>query len=189
MLLETIRCVDGEPLYLSYHQNRLEQSLQALGCKATYDLQTLITPSDSNLYRCRFLYDEKGYKIEFHPYTPRRITSLRLITCNDLEYPLKYADRERLNALYEKREECDDVLIVKNNLLCDTTVANVALFIEGRWITPESPLLKGTTRERLLNEGFLIAAPLTSEDIKKATKVGVMNAMVGFIEVENGIII
>ena len=189
MLLETIRCERGRALHLAYHQLRLDKSLRSLGIETTYDLSNLITPPDSKLYRCRFLYDANGYGIEFHPYVPKQITSLKLITCDTLEYPLKYADREQLNTLFEKREGGDDVLIVKNNLLADTTIANIALYIEGQWITPEFPLLTGTTRARLLDEGFLISAPLTPADIAKATKVGIMNAMVGFIEVENGIII
>lgn len=189
MLLETIRCIEGEPLHLAYHQLRLDKSLRSLGIETTYDLSNLITPPDSKLYRCRFLYDANGYGIEFHPYVPKQITSLKLITCDTLEYPLKYTDRGELNTLFEKREGCDDVLIVKNNLLCDTTVANIALCIEGEWFTPALPLLKGTTRARLLDEKFLISAPLSPADIVKATKVGIMNAMVGFIEVENGIII
>ncbi|WP_295053294.1 aminotransferase class IV [Sulfuricurvum sp.] len=189
MLLETIRCEMGAALHLSYHQKRLDKSCRLLGIRKEYDLNALIVPPDSRLYRCRFLYSAEGYSIEFHPYTPKKITSLKLLTCDTLKYPLKYADRESINTLFEKRMECDDVLLVQNNFLRDTSVANIALCIEGKWVTPASPLLEGTTRERLLDEKFLTAAPLTPEDIARASKVALMNAMVGFIEVENGIII
>lgn len=189
MLLETIRCEQGEALHLAYHQKRLEKSSHLLGFYKIYDLNTLIIPPDSGLYRCRFLYDTKGYSIEYHPYTPKKMSSLKLLTCDTLEYPLKYSDREQLNRIFEQREDCDDVLIVKNNLLRDTTIANIALYIDDKWLTPESPLLNGTTRKRLLDENFLTPAPLTRDDICKASKVALMNAMVGFIEVENGIII
>jgi 4-amino-4-deoxychorismate lyase len=189
MLLETIRCVDGEALHLTYHQMRLNQSLQSLGIKANYDLNTLVIPPDTYLYRCRFLYDANGYEIEFHPYVPKQITSLKLITCDTLEYSLKYANRESLNELFKVRGTCDDVLIVKNGYLCDTTIANIALKIEGLWLTPDIPLLMGTTRARLIAEGFITPAPLSTSDIAKATQIAIMNAMVGFVEVENGIII
>jgi 4-amino-4-deoxychorismate lyase len=189
MLLETIRCEGGEALHLPYHQKRLEKSSQLLGIHKNYDLSTLIAPPDQELYRCRFLYDAKGYAIEYHPYTPKKISSLKLLTYDTIEYSLKYANREILNTLFEERGECDDILIVKNNYLSDTTIANIALYIEGKWLTPVSPLLEGTTRERLLDEKFLTLAPLTHEDIARASKVALMNAMVGFIEVENGIII
>ena len=188
MLLETIRCENGSPLHLSYHQKRLERTLKTLQIIKHYDLDAIITPPSCGIFRCRFLYDSKGYTIEFHPYTPKKTTSLKLLTCDTLEYPLKYSAREQLNTLFEQRESCDDVLIVKNNYLRDTTIANIALFIDGKWLTPTSPLLEGTTRERLLDEEFLTPASLMIEDIARASKVAIMNAMIGFIEVENGII-
>lgn len=188
MLLETIRCENGVALHLSYHQARLDQSLRTLNCTHTYDLKSLITPPICGTYRCRFLYDETTYTVEFHPYVPRTFTSLKLIHSNMIEYPLKYAHREALNTLFELRGECDDILIVKNGLLSDTTIANIALKIDGQWLTPISPLLFGTTRERLIQEKYLLPSSLTPDDIARATNIAIMNAMVGFIEVENGII-
>lgn len=189
MLLETIRCEAGIALHLSFHQKRLDQSLKILGIQKNYPLESLIIPPDDQLYRCRFLYDENHFEVEFHPYHPKKISTLKLTTCDTIDYPLKSADRRELNALFEQRHHCDDVLIVKNTLLSDTTIANIALFIEGKWLTPETPLLEGTTRARLLEEGFLSPAALGIEHITQATKIGVMNAMLGFIEVENGIIV
>lgn len=188
MLLETIRCEGGVPLHLSYHQQRLDETLSALGIAQTFDLKSLIRPPDSEVYRCRFLYDSTACRIEFHPYASRIVSSLKLIRADTLEYPYKYADRSELDRLYALRSGCDDVAIVKNGFLTDTTIANIALLIEGVWVTPLHPLLRGTTRARLLDAGFLTAAPLRAEEIDKASRVAVMNAMMGFVEVENGII-
>ena len=188
MLLETIRCEEGDPLHLPYHQKRLDDSLQSLCIHASYDLKALISPPPSGVFRCRFLYDATHCFIEYIPYSPKKIASLKLIHANQLEYPLKYSDRSTLNELWEQRGKCDDVLIVKNGYLTDTTVANIALFIEGKWFTPKSPLLRGTTRARLIKEKILIPATLTPSDISKATRIAVLNALVGMIEVENGII-
>ncbi len=189
MFLETIRCSDGVALNLAYHQARLDRSLSTLNATRTFDLKGLITPPEKGVFRCRFLYDPLHCAVEFIPYTLRSVTSLKLVYDDTVEYPLKYARREHLNTLYELRGACDDVLIVKNALLSDTTIANVALKIDNRWLTPKNPLLAGTTRARLIEEGFLIEAELTVDDIPKADGVAVMNAMVGFIEVENGIIV
>lgn len=188
MLLETLRCENARLLHCSYHQERLEKSLRSLGIETHYDLRTLIDPPPSGIYRCRFLYDADGYSVEFIPYTQKTISSLKLVIADTLEYSLKYSNRKALDALFDLRNGCDDVLIVKNTLLTDTTIANIALKIDGQWLTPDIPLLRGTTRERLIAEGFLTPHPLTQNDIAKATKIAVMNAMIGFIEVENGII-
>lgn len=188
MLLETIRCEGGVPLHLSYHQERLNRSLSALGSDAQFDLTSLISPPSRELYRCRFLYDANGYTVEFHPYAHRKIGSLKLVHADWLDYPLKDADRSALDLLYDQRGGCDDVLIVRRGLLTDTTIANIALFIDAQWKTPVQPLLEGTTRARLIREGELIPAALGRDDLARAEKIALMNAMMGFVEVENGII-
>lgn len=162
--------------------------MQCLGFKIPFDLQALITPPEVGVYRCRFIYDADSYRIEFHPYTSRKISSLHLISENTVHYPLKYTYRNELDSLFERRDACDDVLIVKDGILKDTTTANIALLINGQWLTPQTPLLFGTTRARLIDEGLLMPAVLTPEDISNAQKIAIMNAMVGFVEIENGII-
>lgn len=70
-----------------------------------------------------------------------------------IDYRYKSTDRKELEALYALRGNQDDVLIVRNNLLTDTSIANVALEKEGVWYTPRTPLLKGTKRALLLEQG------------------------------------
>jgi 4-amino-4-deoxychorismate lyase len=189
ILLETLRCEDGRLRHVSYHQQRLDETLRHLGIGRSYDLHSLILPPEHGLWRCRFLYGADGYEVRFHPYRPRTFSSLKLIRTDEIDYSHKYADRSTLERLSGERGTCDDVLIVCNGFVTDTTIANVALFIDGRWLTPRHPLLKGTARARLIDEGFLHPAPLREEDIAKAQRVALMNAMMGFVEVENGIII
>jgi len=182
-------CNKGVAHHLSYHQRRLDLTLQKFNLAAHYNLSELITPPDETLYRCRFLYDDLHCSIEYHPYIPKKITSLRLIQDNTIEYSSKYANRNDLNTLFELREGCDDILIVKNGYLTDTTIANIAIFINNQWLTPKLPLLEGTTRSRLIDEGKIIPANISITDALGASKVALMNAMTGFIEMENGIMI
>lgn len=186
-LLETIRCEAGEPQHLVYHQQRLDFSLKRLGYTITYSLEELISPPDKGLYRCRFIYDQTGYLIEYHPYQPRAIQTLKLIH-SDINYSLKFADRTQLDHLFALKEAYDDVLIVRNGLLTDTSIANIALYIDDHWLTPKFPLLAGTTRSRLLDTRKIFTAALHVNDLKKASKIALMNAMMGFVELENGII-
>ncbi|MCK9373042.1 MAG: aminotransferase class IV [Sulfuricurvum sp.] len=189
MFLETILCREGKAHHLPYHQRRLDATLRILGFTRKYTLSRLITPPQSGVYRCRFLYDGLDFTIEYHPYVPRTISSLRVLIDDTINYPLKTTEREALEALYRQRDGCDDVVIVRNGFLSDTTVANIAVFDGYRWLTPEKPLLEGTTRSRLIEEGTLFPAPLRLDDIAAARKIAVMNALMGFVEVENGIII
>lgn len=190
MFLETILCEEGEARHLPYHQQRLAKTLKDLGISpARYDLESLIIPPEKGQFRCRFLYDASGYTVEFHPYTPRRIASLRAVIDDEIDYRLKALDRSRLDALFALRDGCDDVAIFRNGLLTDTTTANIALYDGTRWLTPETPLLEGTTRARLMDEGILSPARLGLEAIASAHKIAVFNALIGFVEVENGIIL
>lgn len=189
MFLETLLCEEGEVRNLSYHQQRLDKTLSHFALACTYDLKQLITPPLQGRYRCRFLYDASGASAEYIPYTPKTISTVRAVIADDIDYPFKSTDRKRLDLLYALRQECDDVLIVRNGYLTDTTIANIALFDGKRWLTPHQPLLEGTARARLIEEGFLTPVPLRLEDIRNAKKVAIMNALMGFVEVENGIII
>lgn len=187
-LLETIRCEGGIPLHLSYHQHRLERSLKALGLKTHYSLSDLILPPNDGVYRCRFLYDALGYSVEYHPYSPKKISKLKLVDASGLDYSLKYSNRKTLDELFKKREGCDDILILQNGHITDTTIANIAFYLDHQWLTPNTPLLEGTTRARLLDEGRIKIATITLYDALNAPKIALMNAMMGCFEMENGII-
>lgn len=118
--------------------------------------------------------------VAYHEYKKREINSLKLVYDDEIEYSLKSTCRDKLDALFAQRGECDDVLIVKNSLITDTTIANIAFFDSNRWITPRIPLLKGTTRERLLREGKIFEADIAVDDLKKFSKIALMNAMIDF---------
>ncbi|MBN1984735.1 MAG: hypothetical protein JW761_00460, partial [Prolixibacteraceae bacterium] len=45
------------------------------------------------------------------------------------------------------------------------------------WWTPDTPLLEGTQRERLLKQGKIRVCRITPENLSKYIKVGLINAM------------
>lgn len=180
--LETIKSLDGKLYHLEYHQRRFESVLSSLGVKKFPQLIHFIDPPKDALVRCRVLYSKDTLSVSYHPYTIKNIQNIKLIEDNNIEYTQKSADRSALDRLFAKRDECDDVLIVKNGLLCDTTIANIALFRDGIWYTPYAPLLNGTTRMRLLDEKKIIKKNIYADDIKLYTKVALLNAMIGFYE-------
>ena len=180
LLLETIKIEDGEVSNLSYHQARCDESRKALfNLTDRLDLSSLIQAPPKGLYRCRILYDEKIHSIEYIPYSPKEIHTLKIIA-SDLEYDHKYANRDALNKLLQTQPDVDDILIEKHGYLTDTTIANIAFYDGKQWFTPEKPLLKGTMRAKLLDVGFLHTKKIKKEDLKNYTQVALMNAMIGF---------
>ena len=187
-LLETLKIVDGEIQHLSYHQKRYENSLKSLNINPNQSLEELLNPPKEGIFRCRVVYYDKIIKVEYLPYTQTDIDSLALIYCDTINYALKYENREELDMLFTLRGDCDDILIVKNQLLRDTTRANIAFFDGSQWYTPKEPLLYGTTRARLLEAKEIIASSLHVSDLVNFSQIAVMNAMIGFRIVKNGII-
>jgi len=188
LFLETIRTEGGAPLHLSYHQQRLDRTLDAFGIAARYDLSELLSPPPEGIYRCRVVYGDEQCSVDYLPYTPRSFRTLQAVCDDEIEYPFKYANRTMLDLLYEEREEADDIVIVKEGLITDSTIANIALFDGSRWLTPARPLLEGTTRRRLLDEGKIFEADIPLKALASFGRCALMNAMVGFCEVENGIL-
>ena len=185
--LETIKALDGKLYHLEYHQARYERVLKSLGVIEYKRVQDYINPPKNGLFRCRVLYNINSISVTYHEYKKRKVETLKIVYDDFIDYQLKAENRENLNILYKQRESCDDVLIVKNGLLTDTTIANIALYKDGIWYTPKKPLLYGTTRERLLKEKKIITKKIYISDIFDYTKVALLNAMVDFdiIQKEN----
>lgn len=184
IFLETIRAVDGEVFNISYHQERYENVLKKFNISDKQNLKEFIKPPKIGTYRCRLTYDlskePHTLNVTYHVYKKREVGSLKLVYDNNIDYSLKSACRDELDALFGLREKCDDILIVKNSLITDTTIANIAFYDSKRWVTPVFPLLKGTTRERLLREGKIFEEKIYVDDLKYFSKVALMNAMVDF---------
>ena len=180
LLLETIKIEGKQASNLSYHQERLNRSQQALfGLEPNIDLNALLQAPSDALYRCRILYDTKLHSIEYIPYTPKKIHTLKIVSAT-LDYCYKYADRSALNTLREEHNTYDDILIEKEGFLTDTSIANIAFYDGSQWFTPKHPLLEGTIRAKLIDEGFLQTKEIRREDISSYTQVALMNAMIGF---------
>ncbi|MFK5976096.1 MAG: aminotransferase class IV [Sulfurovum sp.] len=180
MLLETIKIEDGEVFNLLYHQKRVDRSRKRLyNSKDILNLSAIIKPfRHKGLYRCRIIYGEELQSIEYIPYTPKQIESIHIVS-SEIEYGLKYLYRDELNNLL-KISEADEVIIEKNGLLTDTTIANIALYDGNRWWTPKTPLLQGTMRAKLLSKGFLHTKNIKKEDLLQYSHLALMNAMIGF---------
>ena len=135
--------------------------------------------------RLRIEYDTEIRKVEYIPYHLRPVSSLRLVEMpDDADYHLKYADRSVLNALFERRDGADDVLAVRGGFITDMSIANVALWDGEQWHTPSRPLLKGTHRQFLIDNGMIAEREIKTDELSRYTKIRLFNAMIHFGEIE-----
>ena len=171
---------------MEFHQARFEKAcMEYFGISAATNLTENIEIPDyaqKGLFRCRVTYTTQIEKIEFIPHLYREIKSLKLVHDNEIDYHFKYADRERLQKLFDNRGGCDDIIIVKNGCVTDSFAANLVFFDGEKWWTPDTPLLAGTQRKKLITEGKIFERRITSTDISGYEKAGLINALNDFDE-------
>ncbi len=181
VLFETIRVENCFALNLSYHQKRLNYSYKAIFKKeCPFNLSELISmPSifSKGTYKLRFLYNSEEYKLEILPYKRRIIKSLKIVDGEEVDYAFKFLNRKPLDRLYSLKGEHDDILIIKNGYITDTSTANIIFFDGSKWFTPFTPLLKGTCREKLLETGRIFEAEIKFSDLYKFKGFCLINAM------------
>jgi 4-amino-4-deoxychorismate lyase len=188
LLLETIRIENGRPLHLEWHDRRFNRARRELfGAREALDLADHLGElPPTGVYRCRLLYTLYIEKIEFLPYIRRLPRSFALAEF-DGDYRYKYADRGAFERLRALRPDVEELILCREGLLTDTTVANIALRRGETWYTPRRPLLEGTTRARLLEEGKVIEADIPCNAIAGYDELALMNAMIGFAPVDEPI--
>lgn len=169
---------------MSYHQKRYESVLNSLGIEKKKDLIEYLNPPEFGIYRCRLVYTHDEINVSYHEYQKKDIKSLKLIFNNEIDYSLKFENREDIDVMYKQRDDGDDILIIKDLLVTDTSIANIAFYKNGEWFTPKTPLLKGTTRARLIDEGKIFEADIKVQDIRSFSKIALLNAMIDFDVIE-----
>jgi len=160
--------------------------LETLNVQDTIDLKDVIqAPPQIGIYRCRVIYSETIEAVEYIPHQDRDFQSLKIVEDDNIDYEFKYHNRNDINRLVTLKGSADDILIIKKGLVTDTSIANVAFWHQDKWLTPLTPLLKGTTRARLLTEKQIFEANIRAEDLKHFSKMAIMNALIGFYTLEN----
>jgi 4-amino-4-deoxychorismate lyase len=184
LLIETIKVVDGKFYNLFYHEQRMIRSLEKL-CGVEDDLALEdflcdLSVPQQGVYKCRILYDDVSKDVEFVPYKVRPVKSLRIIHNDRIAYEFKYADRKEIDKMFDEREDCDDILIVRKGEVTDASYANIVFKRDDKWVTPWSPLLKGTMRQKLIEENKITAEKILLEDLATFTSFKLINAMIEF---------
>jgi para-aminobenzoate synthetase/4-amino-4-deoxychorismate lyase len=83
----------------------------------------------------------------------------------------------------ERRPDLDDVLLVNDRgEVTESTIANLAVRLEGAWVTPpiDAGLLAGTYRTVLLREGRLTEQPVTPDQLRDAEELALVSSVRGW---------
>jgi len=187
LFFETIKVQNSTIYNLELHNKRLNHTIKKnFSTNKTINLKEYIDPpKDNTLYRCKVIYDKDIKDVTFYPYTPRNIQSFKIIY-SDIKYNYKYVDRYDIDSLFKQRESADEIIIADlDGFLKDTSIANIAIKIDGIWHTPKLPLLEGTMREKFIEDNILKKSDIKVKDIQKLESFAIMNAMIGFKIIKN----
>ncbi len=107
----------------------------------------------------------------------------------DREHPVDPTDamlfhkttlRDRYDEAASRHPDADDVILVNDRgKVTETTRANIAVLLDGRWWTPPlgAGLLPGCERAALLNDGTLEERTITVEELTDAEAIAVLSSV------------
>ncbi len=179
-LSEALAVKDGIILNAEGHEARYRRAYKELyGCQPQQDLleNLELTLPQSGYYKLRIVYDSTNKKAEIVPYRAKNINTLKIVETSGIDYHLKYVNRFVLNNLLTSQGDCDDIIIINNGLVSDSSFGNIIFLKNEQWYTPNTPLLEGTQRENLISKGIIKLKTIKKEDIREYENVQIINAL------------
>jgi len=197
-LLETLRLEEGRYVLLDAHLSRMAASARYFGFAwseaAVRDcLRSVLGERARGVYRVRLTLSAAG---QARSQVADLATTLEPVGFNLSAQPLPSQGLEHEFVVHKttRRQHYDARLVaasgVFDTLLCNErgeltefTRGNVALKLDGRWLTPalHCGLLPGTLRADLLARGEIAEAVLTVQDLRQAQAVAFFNSLRGWL--------
>lgn len=206
-LFETIRCDDGKPRHLSWHQERMDRASKTR--RARFNLEAYISERlrdygpMAGRWKLRLNYTIDTVSGIVSPgeclaqaYTPNTVKALVLVDLACLRnmnvYDHKYQDRTFFESLPPGLNMAGDeeVLYHVSGRILEARYANIIWKATGdnhtSLFTPPDPLHQGTARTRLLAENILVCRNLSVDELESCQWLGLINAILdpGEIQIE-----
>jgi 4-amino-4-deoxychorismate lyase len=179
---ESIRVKDGIAENLSFHQLRVNKTLNAFHASidsiVLVDIVKQLVLPPVGLFKLRIFYDLNGnYQPVFTPYQYKQIQNFALVDIKGHRYDYKFSNRDWINealALSGKEE----IIMHDAGLIKDCSYTNIVFFDGINWYTPAASLLEGTQRAKLIQEGIITPKALYISDLPNFQKFKCINAMI-----------
>ena len=181
--IESIKVEDQKAFLMEFHQKRVNDTFAHFGAQGSIDLEKIfknLEHDEDGLYKLRIVYDlNRNFKHQMIPYAIPEIENFQLVENNSFDYSFKFEDRKEFEKMKTKAKT-EEIIIVKNNHITDTSYTNI-LFLKGEtWYTPATYLLNGVMRQHLLKEKKIKEAEITLQNIREFSHFQLINSMNDF---------
>ena len=202
-LLESLRLENGQIARVPAHLARIQQAalafhfadasqLPTLVEALTARLQALSQAHPVGLFKVRLLVDDRLHITAEAAPLSAAAQPVRVALATQ---PMPPADafihhkttRRTAYAAFSAPAGCFDTLLYNAaGELTEFTIGNVAVQLNGRWLTPplSAGLLPGVMRQSLLDAGQLQEARVQLDDLLNATGLALLNSVRGWVPVE-----
>ena len=181
--IESIKIEDQEVFLLELHQKRVNATFAHFGMENSIDLAKIIKDlkiDEDGFFKFRIVYDlNRNYKTQLIPYAVAEIDSFQLVENNTYDYAFKFEDRKEFERMKTKAKT-EEIIIVKNNCITDTSYTNLLFLKDEKWYTPSTYLLNGVMRQHLLATSKIKETEITLQNIKEFTHFQLINSMNDF---------
>lgn len=181
--IESIRVEDRKLHLPDLHQQRINRTFEHFGKENPINISKIYSElqhDGEGLFKLRIVYDfNANIQTQLIPYAISELHSVRLVENNLYDYAFKFADRAVLEKM-RRDAKSDEIIVVKNNHITDTSFSNL-LFKKGKaWYTPTTFLLNGVQRQHLLKTKKIKEAEITVQNLQEYSHFQIINAMNDF---------
>ncbi|MDZ7920063.1 aminodeoxychorismate synthase component I [Rhodoferax sp.] len=198
-LLETLALHDGVLPHVDLHLDRMATAAQHFGtqwdrARALQALQTLAAAHPQGAYRVRLLLPANGH---FQAQAFALADTPQPVRLQLAKAPIAEAHSEFVRFKTTRRAHYDaftpddaavfdTVLFNAQGELTECTRGNIAVLLDGRWVTPPLAcgLLPGIGRAVHLQSGRLTEAVVRVEDLQRALGLAFINSLRGWLDAE-----
>lgn len=181
--IESIKVEDRKIFLLDLHQKRVNETFINFGTEPKLNLKKIfedLEVDEDGLYKLRIAYDLGGnFTSRLIPYAISEIADFQLVENNSFDYAFKFEERSALEKM-KSSAKAEEIIIVKNNHITDTSFSNVLFLKEKTWFTPTTFLLNGVQRQHLLSNKKIKEAEITLQNISEYSHFQIINAMNDF---------
>jgi para-aminobenzoate synthetase / 4-amino-4-deoxychorismate lyase len=198
-LLETLALVDGALRDAPAHLVRMQKAAAHFGCPwneaiVTTCLDRLIDAHPTGTWRVRLLLDAQGqpraeaFVMNAPPSRVQLQLADRAFDEADSEFSrFKTTHRAHYEAFAPTAPGVFDTLLWnRQGEITECTRGNIALQLDGRWVTPplRCGLLDGIGRARRLHDGQLAEAVVRVDDLPRVQALAFVNSLRGWLDAD-----